>query len=82
MMNLQAYNIIYNLLPEDVAERFEESKADHFQFGTMCHKLLEIFPKKNSIKEIVDEFLEQYDITNRYLKADYIEMIIQQKCES
>lgn len=83
MMNTKAYNIVYNLTPEDVAETYEEKKEDHFQFGTMAHKLLEMFNEKNlTLQEIVDKFLEEYDITNRYLKADYIEMIIQQKCES
>lgn len=32
MMNLKAYNIVYNLTPEDVAEIYEEKKEDHFQF--------------------------------------------------
>lgn len=83
MMNLKAYNIVYNLTPEDVAEIYEEKKEDHFQFWTMAHKLLEMFNEKNvTLQEIVDQFLEEYDITNRYLKADFQQMIIEQKKET
>lgn len=83
MMNLKAYDIVYNLTPEDVAEIYEDKKEDHFQFGTMAHKLLEMFSEKNmTLEDIVNGFLEEYDITNRYIKDDLKEMIIQQKKEA
>lgn len=82
-MNLKAYNIVYNLTPEDVAEIYEDKKEDHFQFWTMAHKLLELFNTSNkSLEEIISAFLEEYDITNRYLKDDLKNMIIEQKKQS
>ena len=49
----------------------------------MAHKLLEMFNEKNvTLQEIVDQFLEEHDITNRYLKADFQQMIIEQKKEA
>lgn len=83
VMNLKAYNEVYNNTPEDVAELYEDKKEDHFQFGTMAHKLLEMFNEKNmTLEAIIDGFLQDYDITNRYLKDDYKEMIIKQKYAS
>lgn len=48
----------------------------------MAHKLLEQFTEENiSVKQIVDAFLEEYDITNRYQKKDLTEMILQKDIE-
>ena len=47
-MNLKAYNIMYNLTPEDVAEIYEEKKERPLQFWTMAHKLLEMFNEKRN----------------------------------
>jgi hypothetical protein len=46
----------------------------------MAHKLFEKFTDRNiTLQEIVDEFLEEYNITNRYLKDDLKQLIIEQK---
>lgn len=48
----------------------------------MAHRLLEQFTEENiSVKQIVDAFLEEYDITNRYQKKDLTEMILQKDIE-
>lgn len=79
-MNLSAFNIIYNMTSRETAEAMEEAKASHFNFGTMAHKLFEKFTNRNvTLQEIVDEFLQEYNITNRYLKDELKTLIIEQK---
>lgn len=43
----------------------------------MAHSLLEKFTKENiTLEQIVERFLEEYDITNRYQKKDLADMLI------
>lgn len=80
--NLLAYKIVYKDTPDDVASTLEEEKADHFSFWTLAHKILEQFNNENlTIQEIVDKFLEEYDITNQYQKKELLEMILKKEEE-
>lgn len=79
-INLLAYKKVYIDTIDDVAALMEEEKADHFTFWTMVHKILEKFNEENKdIAAIVDAFLEEYDITNRYQKADLKDMILEKE---
>lgn len=82
-LNLKAYKVIFEDTPDEVAQSLEDDKADHFAFGTMAHKILENFNQEDiTIKEVVDRFLEEYDITNRYQKAELKEMILEKDKEN
>ena len=75
-----AFKVIYSQLsPAELA--IFESEWDHFSFWTMTHDFLEKINGR-PVAEVLESFLCEYNITNRYQKWQLVELILAEEAKT
>lgn len=80
--NKLCYKAVYIDTPDDVAQKYEDEKVSYFNFWTMAHQFLEQYNSWSmTLQELVDNFLDEYNITNMYQKKELVDKIVEADIE-